>query len=88
MLTNAYHTVLYTGVTSDLQQRVLQHRNGEFGGFTTKYKTTILVYFEEYSDIRDAIAREKQIKGWSRDKKEQLIAGCNPKWQELLPMEI
>jgi putative endonuclease len=88
MLTNAYHTVLYTGVTSDLQQRVLQHRNGEVGGFTTKYKTTILVYFEEYSDIRDAIAREKQLKSWSRDKKEQLIAGYNPKWQELLPMEI
>jgi len=64
---------LYTGVTDDLERRVYQHKNKLIEGFTKKYKITILVYYEETTDIRSAIAREKQIKGWRRSKKIALI---------------
>ena len=74
---------LYTGVTSDLLQRVHQHKEGMAEGFTKKYNINYLVYFETYGDIRDAIAREKQIKGWSRKKKNDLIITLNPKWNDL-----
>ena len=68
------HTgTLYTGVTSDLNTRVKQHKNGTFEGFSKNYGCTRLLYYEEYDDIRTAIGREKQLKGWRREKKLALI---------------
>ena len=81
-MTNAHHTVLYTGVTNDLQRRVLEHRAGKTA-FTKKYNLTKLVYFETGNDINVAIAREKQIKGGSRQKKLDLINSMNPEWKDL-----
>src|SRR5215203_2486009 len=69
LLTNYTATVLYTGVTNSLERRVWQHRNGVFEGFSKKYKCDRLVYFEDFRDIKAAIAREKQIKGWTRARK-------------------
>jgi putative endonuclease len=83
ILTNAHHTVLYTGVTNDLLRRVLEHRSGNGSIFTKKYKIHKLVYFEAGDDINVAIAREKQIKSGSRQKKEDLINELNPKWEDL-----
>ena len=75
--------MLYTGVTNDLEFRVFQHRNKQADGFTKKYNIHKLVYFEVHGDIRNAIAREKQIKGWLRAKKVALIEFANPEWKEL-----
>jgi putative endonuclease len=75
--------VLYTGMTSDLQHRVWQHKNGTFEGFTKKYKCHRLVYFERYDQVQSAIGREKQIKGWTRAKKIELIKASNARWQNL-----
>jgi putative endonuclease len=75
--------VLYTGITSDLQHRVWQHKNGTFEGFTKKYKCNRLVFFERYDQVQSAIGREKQIKGWTRAKKLALIESMNPRWQDL-----
>ena len=75
--------VLYTGVTNDLTRRVNEHKQGLIPGFTQKYRVTRLVYFEQFGDIRDAIAREKQIKGWVRARKLKLIEGRNPTWDDL-----
>jgi len=84
ILSNKSNTVLYTGVTSNLEQRLYQHRIGFFkNSFTSKYKTNKLVYFEEFFDINDAIAREKQIKAGSRKRKNALIESINPEWNEL-----
>jgi putative endonuclease len=83
ILTNKYHTVLYTGVTNDLKRRVWQHREKIAEGFTKRYNVTVLVYCEEFTDIREAIAREKQIKGGSRKKKIDLIRQMNPDWRDL-----
>ena len=83
-MTNVNHTVLYVGVTSNINQRILQHKAKELGGFTARYNISKLVYFEEFGDIRDAIAREKQIKSWSRQKKDHLIMDQNPMWRDLL----
>ncbi|CAG0990443.1 hypothetical protein ANRL3_02740 [Anaerolineae bacterium] len=74
---------LYTGVTNDLERRVYQHKHKLTSGFTSKYNIDHLVYFEVFSDIREAIAREKQIKGWLRAKKIALIESINPKWADL-----
>ena len=74
---------LYTGVTNDLYKRVWQHKNDIIEGFTKKYQCHKLVCFEETGDIESAIAREKQIKGWSRKKKEELIKSKNPHWRDL-----
>jgi putative endonuclease len=74
---------LYTGVTSELQRRVYQHKHKLIIGFTQKYNVTRLVYFETFGDVRDAIAREKQIKGWLRRKKIALIESTNPTWKDL-----
>jgi putative endonuclease len=74
---------LYTGVTNDLQQRLTQHRLGVTPGFASKYRIFRLVHFETFSDIRDAIAREKEIKGWRREKKLWLIEFKNPAWEDL-----
>jgi putative endonuclease len=75
--------VLYTGVTNNLERRISQHKNGITPGFTSQYNVTRLVYYETFSGIRDAIAREKQIKGWLRAKKIALIESVNPKWEDL-----
>jgi len=74
---------LYTGVTSDLEKRVYQHKHGLVEGFTKRYRIERLVYFEVHGDVRAAIAREKQIKAWTREKRVALIEGLNPAWQDL-----
>jgi putative endonuclease len=82
IMTNASRT-LYAGVTNDLVPRVYEHKQKIVPGFTSRYNITKLVYFEETTDIRAAIAREKQIKGWLRSKKIALIESFNPAWQDL-----
>lgn len=83
-MTNANNTVLYTGVASDLLKRVNQHRSGEGGRFTSKYKIQKLIYFELTERMEDAIAREKQIKAGSRQKKIDLVNEVNPEWNDLV----
>ncbi|MFH1207467.1 MAG: GIY-YIG nuclease family protein [Patescibacteria group bacterium] len=83
IMTNKAHTTLYTGVSGGLEGRVLQHKQKQVGGFTKKYNITKLVYYEEFQYIEDAIAREKQIKGGSRQKKINLINSINPEWNDL-----
>lgn len=84
ILTNKYNTVLYTGVTSDLKKRIYQHKNKEFkSSFTANYNCDVLVYFENFIRIEEAIAREKQIKAGSRKAKEELINSTNPEWKDL-----
>ena len=77
--------VLYVGVTNDLGRRVAEHRAGREGSFTQRYHVHRLVYAEEYSDVRDAIHREKQLKGWRRERKVALIDEANPSWEDLAP---
>ena len=72
--------VMYVGVTNDLEQRLAQHRAGLASEFTRKYRVHRLVYAERYRYIRDAIAREKQLKGWTRERKMRLIDEANPRW--------
>lgn len=74
---------LYTGVTNDLQRRVFEHKHKLIPGFTQKYNITNLVYHEATGDVREAIAREKQIKGWLRAKKVALIESVNSDWRDL-----
>ncbi len=83
IMTNKYNTVLYTGVSSILPNRVRQHKDEIFDGFTKRYNVDKLVYFEICSDAYTAIGREKQIKSWSRKKKDDLINGMNPEWRDL-----
>jgi predicted GIY-YIG superfamily endonuclease len=83
ILTNDRRTVLYTGVTTDLERRVGQHKQHLVKGFTNRYNVTRLVYVEEADDLLAAIAREKQIKGWRRDRKAGLIESINPDWIDL-----
>jgi putative endonuclease len=82
IITNATKTVLYIGVTNDLPQRLLEHFLGQKSpkAFTGRYKCHYLLYYENFQWIEDAIAREKELKGWSRSKKEALIATKNPQW--------
>ena len=82
-MTNKRNTVLYTGITSNLKKRVYEHKTKIVKGFTEKYNINKLVYYEVFNDIRDAIAREKQIKAGSRNKKIELIKNMNPKWKDL-----
>ena len=79
--------VLYVGVTNNLARRVAEHRAGEGGHFTKRYRVHRLVHAEERYDVRDAIAREKQIKGWTRAKKVALIERENPAWRDLAAPE-
>ena len=74
---------LYTGMTNDLQRRVYEHKQKLIPGFTASYNINRLAYFEETSDVKSAIARAKQIKGWTRAKKIALIESTNPQWQDL-----
>lgn len=79
----SYKGTLYTGVTNDLLRRVHEHRQKLVPGFTSKYNISKLVYFEDTDDIASAIGREKQIKGWVRRKKVDLIESINPYWNDL-----
>ena len=90
-MTKTYHVYimasrskrLYVGVTSDLARRVHQHKNNAFKGFTGRYNITSLVHYEQTSDAKAAIAREKEIKGWLRRKKLRLVEKMNPGWRDL-----
>jgi putative endonuclease len=77
------HRTLYTGVTNDLERRLFEHRQGDVEGFTRRYNCHRLVYFEAADDPITAIAREKQIKGWVRERKVALIEKGNPEWRDL-----
>ncbi len=83
ILTNKHRTTLYIGVTNSLERRVWQHRNSDKLGFAQRYNLTRLVWFEQFRDINNAIAREKQLKGWLRAKKIALIEKENPRWEDL-----
>jgi len=83
LLTNKSNKVIYTGVTNNLERRLYEHTNKLVEGFTKKYNVHKLVYFEETSDIQAALEREKQIKGWVRIKKNNLIETMNPDWRDL-----
>ena len=85
LMTNKHNTVIYTGVTNNLQKRVYEHREGLADGFTKKYNITKLVYYEAADTIESAIAREKQIKAGSRRKKIALIMSINPTFKDLYP---
>ena len=83
ILTGSNNSVIYTGVTNDLCRRLHEHKADIIKGFTKKYQVHKLVYFEEYSDINKAISREKQIKGWTRVKKNALVESKNQNWNDL-----
>ena len=83
IMINKYNTVLSTGVTNDLMRRVWEHKEGIGSGFTSRYRVNKLVYYESYENINLAIAREKQIKGGSRQKKINLVISLNPDWNDL-----
>ncbi|WP_057881997.1 GIY-YIG nuclease family protein [Tsuneonella troitsensis] len=83
LMASARNGTLYIGVTSNLLQRVAQHREGTFGGFTTKYAVKCLVWFEQHSTMEHAIVREKQLKKWNRAWKLDLIKKANPEWRDL-----
>ena len=85
MMSSNSNKALYIGVTGDLIRRVQQHKSGELGGFTQKYACHKLVYYEEYSSIDEAISREKQIKSWSRSRKDKMIDLMNPDRKDLMP---
>ena len=83
ILTNQTDTTLYIGVTNNLQRRLFEHKTKLVDGFTKKYNINKLIYFESTNDVKSAIAREKQLKGWTRQKKNNLIATTNPNWNEI-----
>jgi putative endonuclease len=83
-LTNTSRNVMYVGVTNNLENRIAQHREASRDGFTGRYNVTTLVYAGDYPNVEDAIAREKQIKGWRRSKKNELVEAANPTWADLL----
>ncbi|MFH1830419.1 MAG: GIY-YIG nuclease family protein [Pseudomonadota bacterium] len=84
IMTNSRNTVLYTGVTNDLERRVCEHKDKvNQTSFTSQYNIEKLVYFEDTTDVNSAIAREKEIKGWVRKKKIALIESLNPSWRDL-----
>ena len=83
IVTNGWNRVLYTGMTNDLEKRIYQHKHKLVGGFTSRYNASNLVYYEACEDVLSVIAREKQIKGWTRKKKIALIESMNPDWGDL-----
>jgi putative endonuclease len=85
IVTNKRRTVLYIGVTSNLHARITEHKLGNGSKFTTKYNCTDLVYFEFFEDIESAIAREKVMKKWKREYKDNVINQTNPEWRDLYP---
>lgn len=82
ILTNKSRT-FYVGVTNNLERRMSEHKQKLVQGFTTRYNITLLAYYETYSDVNAAIAREKQVKDWRREKKIALIESLNPDWKDL-----
>ena len=82
-MTNKNNTVIYIGVTSNLLKRVYQHKSKSYKGFTSKYNCNKLVYFEEFTDINEAISREKQLKSGNRKRKDDLVNSINPNWEDL-----
>ena len=80
---SSHNRTLYVGVTNDLQRRVQQHKTKQVSGFTARYNVNRLVHSEAFSNVSDAIAREKQIKSWSRARKNALIEEYNPRWNDL-----
>ena len=82
---NKDNKTIYIGVTDNLPRRIHEHKTGSHNGFTKKYNVYKLVYAEQFKDINFAIKREKQLKGWKRDKKDALISQSNPEWEELQP---
>ncbi len=88
ILTNVKRNVMYVGVTNNLENRIVEHREGRGGDFTRKYRVGTLVYAEEYKYIEDAIAREKELKGWRRSKKDALVESANPSWADLLETSV
>jgi putative endonuclease len=85
IMTNRSRVVLYTGITNSLQSRLWFHGNASVRSFTKRYKLDRLVYYEEFDNPEDAIAREKEIKHWRREKKNELVRTLNPKWEDLRP---
>ncbi|MCI9130294.1 MAG: GIY-YIG nuclease family protein [Eggerthellaceae bacterium] len=83
IITNVRNSVVYTGMTNDLNRRMSEHKSGAVEGFSKRYRLKKLVYFEMTTNVWDAIAREKEIKGWTRDKKIALIESMNPNWEDL-----
>jgi putative endonuclease len=83
ILTNIKRDVMYIGVTNDLERRIADHGDGRGGSFTRKYRLNTLVHVEEFQYIDEAIAREKEIKGWRRSKKNALVETANPTWADL-----
>ncbi len=83
ILANKTNTTVYIGVTSDLMQRLWEHRNDVIEGFTKRYHVHKLVYYETFQNVQEAIAREKQLKGWRRARKNALIGSVNPAWEDL-----
>ncbi|MBN1130172.1 MAG: GIY-YIG nuclease family protein [Chitinispirillaceae bacterium] len=83
ILTNINNKVMYIGVTNNLTRRLFQHQSKTFPGFTAQYNVNKLVYFEHTNDIKVAIKREKTIKGWRREKKNELVSSLNPEWKDL-----
>ena len=82
-MSNKNNTVIYIGITSNLLKRVYQHKTKAYKGFTYKYNCDMLIYFEEFNDINQAISREKQIKSGNRKRKESLVNTDNPEWNDL-----
>lgn len=83
ILTSVNRKVMYVGMTNNLENRIAQHRDGTGSVFTSRYRVNVLVYAEEYQLVDEAIAREKQIKGWSTAKKDALVMSANPSWADL-----
>ncbi len=83
IMTNNYNTVFYTGITNNIRRRVTEHKEEILPGFTATYRITKLIYYELFLTVESAILREKQIKGGSRKKKEELIEKLNPQWRDL-----
>lgn len=83
IMTTWNNKVMYIGVTNDLARRIYEHKSKSIEGFTRRYNLKKLVYLEKYNHINDAIKREKELKGWLRDKKNELVESINPKWLDL-----
>jgi len=88
ILTSVNRNVMYVGVTNNLENLVAEHRSGKGSAFTQRYRVHTLVHAEEYRHIEDAIAREKEIKGWRRSKKDALVEATNPAWADLLEIPV
>jgi putative endonuclease len=85
ILSSGSGNAMYIGATNNLERRIWEHRNGRGSIFAQKYKATWLVHAEEYDNPGDAIAREKQLKGWRRERKNEVVRSANPEWRDLMP---